>query len=190
MLACLTLTFPATATAQNYGLDHLKITSGQGPLSSGLGLTVDLVRGEQELALNFYNDHGYGLWRFDKIGKLELLATGGIFMQTPWVGPMIKVNYTSWLSTTHWVGWTAGEVENPSWDADFNFSWQEVSIDTRRLYVYYAALNYQRKPHQDLAGVTYKIILSPNWQLRLGWDRDFNIGDDMFKWGVRFSPRG
>lgn len=187
-LACLLFAFPALS--QTYGLDHVKVYSGKGPLNSGLGLTVDLVRGEQELCLNFDKDQGYGNWRFDKVGKLELLLTGGIFMQTPWIGPMLKINYNSHLSTTHWVGWTAGEVENPTWTTDFMFSWQEIGYDTNSFYLYYAGLNFQQNKWQDLAGVTYKLGLSPNWQLRLGYDRDFNIGQDMFTWGIKFSPRG
>ncbi len=200
-----------------YVLDHIKLSSGKGPLNSGLQLTIDMievqidqktgrvvldeskrpVKGDKEITLIFDADQGYGLYRFAKPGPFELLATGGVFRQTPWAGPMIKVNYAPWLSTTHWVGWSAGQVEHPYWGTRFLTSWQELTADFSHWTMYVAALNYAYGQRQDIFGVQAKINLSPKFQLRVGYDRDTSDARwcttprrDMFTVAVKYMPLG
>lgn len=203
-LAVPTITMAAQEVPSGLQIDHFKLSSGKGPLSSGIVLTVDLaeLQGPRELTLIFDASQGYGLYRFKKIGgqttNLEVLATGGIFLQTPWLAPMFKANYTPWLSSTHWVGWTAGAVEHAYWGTKFMFSWQELTLDFPHWSAYYAALNYQEGSNrQDIIGVTAKVQLNSKFQLRVGWDRDTsNAGwcvrpeRDMFTFGVKYNPRG
>ncbi|MFA5126940.1 MAG: hypothetical protein WC465_03010 [Patescibacteria group bacterium] len=221
MLVCLLVALMVISTTNcfaqsyNYAFDSIRVLYGKGPLSSGLDVTLvssqvqvdqngrvvldqnkQPVKGDQEFTVVLEAEQGYGMWRFSKPGPFELLATGGLFCQTPWGGPMAKVNYSSHLSSTHWVVWSSGQVGNPHWGTKFMTSYQEVALDYSHWMIYAAALNYQKGQRQDLIGACGKISLSPQLQLRLNWDRDTSDARwcvkprDMFSIGVKYMPHG
>lgn len=166
------------------------VGSGKGVLSEGLNVNFEASdaykNGEHKLNAFLDNAQVYGLYQFDQVGPLDLIVSGGYFKNTPWVGPMVDVNITSWLYTSHWVGWSAGPISKPEWQSDFFFGYNSIGADlSAHTSVYYALLHYQWCEPQHIVGTCHKLQLNQKLQAVVGCDYNTYGGDTLFNAGFK-----
>lgn len=166
------------------------VGSGKGVLSAGLNASFEASDaykgGEHKLNAAMDMSQIYALYQFDQVGPLDLIVSGGFFDNTPWCGPMLDVNITSWLYTSHWVGWSAGLIGEPEWQSDFFFGYNSIGADlSSHTSVYYALLHYQWSEPQHIVGASHKLQLNQKLQAVVGCDYNSYNGTTLFNAGFK-----
>lgn len=183
----LAMFLPTASLANSYRLTSIKVWSGEGPLSSGLGTSVSWVNGEQKLEVTFDNLQAYACWRFDQVGIIDLIATAGIYDQVWWAGPMATINWTNRLSSDHWVGWMANDADKPAWNGNFYFAWNSATVDYRYASATYALLHNQWQESQQLVSAMVKAHPNEHVQLRGECTQDITRDRTMFSVSLKFT---
>ncbi|MFH0873986.1 MAG: hypothetical protein V1846_04100 [Candidatus Komeilibacteria bacterium] len=189
-MAIMVISFPVQAQLGSYQLSKINFTSGPGPLSSGLDLTVKLSDGNKTIQFTA-NDSRITLAHQWDLGLPSVAITGGFFHNTPWIGPRVVLDWSSHVSTMHWIGWSASNPNDPvtKWQPDYIFGWNSVTITVGKLDITYGASSYLKDQLCTFPGLGYTLQLGSNVTAypSVNWDvRNDNL---MYQVGLSWTPK-
>lgn len=195
----LCMLFSVVANAQEVK-DTLKfssvaLSSGKGPLTSGLFAEVNFTKGNDVISLSLGGNDMY-VWYLKSALNKKLLIGPCLeyFYNIPTLSGIAIFSPFKNVSTFSWVGFSAG---TPITDGSEN---SKVELDNWKFLFYYQSVDYNYKRLTASAAIMYfngwqKIIdvkysqpLTKNWSLFTSVGRNFfKEGTTLLKLGIKFT---
>ena len=191
-LAMALMVISGTAEAQlgDYHLNKVTFTSGPGPLSSGLDMSVKLIDKSRTLQV-VANDNRITLIHQWDLGLPSVALTGGFFQNTPWIGPRVVLDWTPTISTMHWLGYLSSNPSLPKteWQPEYMFGWNSITVSIGSLDLSYALSGFRRNTLKTFPGASYTFVLKDGFKVAptVNWD----VKADVLMWqvGVTYQPK-
>ncbi|RJQ29626.1 hypothetical protein C4565_01875 [Candidatus Parcubacteria bacterium] len=178
IVAILLLFLTSIVSAQK--VSDLTISSGRGALSSGLYIGTNVDFGDSKnLTLEATADYVQAMYT-KTFGIFSIGPSAGFFQNTPWVGPYIKVQPTSFITLVSWTGVSAGKADNPQFEVEYSFAYHLVRIDAGPINVSLTTLSFQDEKLNCLVGSGITIPLSEKIKTSITCDYSLRDSDPLF----------
>lgn len=199
IIVLLCMLVSVVVTAQEAG-DTIKfssatLSSGRGPLTSGIFAEANFSRGNDVISLSLGGDDMY-VWYLKSTLNKKLLIGPCLeyFYNVPTVSTVAIFSPLKNISTFSWIGFSAG---TPITDG---FADSKVEIDNWRFLFCYQSIDYSYKRFTATAAIMYydgwqKIIdfkynqpLTKNWSMFTSAGRNFfGEGTTLLKFGIKYT---
>ena len=189
-MALMVITVPSQAQLGDYHFNKVTFTSGPGPLSSGLDMSVKLVDSTKTLQV-VANDSRITLVHQWDLGMPSVAITGGFFQNTPWIGPRLVLDWTPTISTMHWLGYLSSDPSLPKskLQPEYMFGWNSITVSIGSLDLSYALSSFRHNTLKTFPGASYTFALQDGLKVSptVNWD----VKSDVLMWqvGVTYQPQ-
>lgn len=187
-VAAMIMFFGATAQKE-FKLSSIGLSSGQGPLSSGVFIETTLVKGDDYLTVSLGERDLYAVYlkSFFK-GKIHIGPCIEYFENVPLVSIMATTNPLKNVSTLSWSGYSAGvpdaEVQLLKWR--YLFFYQSVDYTFKRVTTTGAIMWYDG--WQPIADLKYTQPINKNISAWISGGYNFyKNGDALLKIGLIYK---
>lgn len=189
----------AVVTAQEAGdtirFSSTTLSSGRGPLTSGIFAEANFSRGNDVISLSLGGDDMY-VWYLKSILNQKLLIGPCLeyFYNVPTVSTVAIFSPLKNVSTFSWAGFSAG---TPITDGSAD---SKVELNNWRFLFYYQSVDYTYKRFTATAAIMYydgwqKIVdfkycqpLTKNWSMFTSAGRNFyKQGTTLLKFGIKYT---
>ena len=196
VLVSLLVSLVATAQEQDtIKFSSATLSSGRGPLTSGLFAETNFSKGNDVISLSLGGDDMY-IWYLKSTLNKKLLVGPCLeyFYNIPTVSAVAIFSPLKNVSTFSWVGFSAGtpitdgsadsKVELDNWK--FLFFYQSIDYSFRRFTASGAIMYFNG--WQKIIDFKYNQPLTKNWSIFTSAGRNFyGEGTTLLKFGVKFT---
>jgi len=174
-------------SVMNAQVTNVTVNSGQSALSSGLGLTVDLVIDKGVASINFTSTSAQVNLLRKYSSSLLIGPTFGVHHNAPWFAPLFSYTPIKPLSFISWFGVIAGGPNKPDWDINFMFSYHAASFSAANFKLGYSLLHYMMNKPMHLVDLGYTFLLTANDKLSSSVTYDFRNQKPMYMISLNHS---
>lgn len=153
-----------------FSLNEGKVSVGKGAMTSGFDVVISFSNPNKVALIAQGNNERINVrigksWGDEKkFGNFTILATGGVFKNVPWIGPMFLYSH-KWFDLCSWSGIgmsTDNQLTDPGWNPNFFFNYQEAGLNFGKNRFAYSFMFFRT------AKINHFLI----------YKRNFNLGKD------------
>lgn len=144
-------------------VSDVKISSGQGALSSGLDIALNTTNPKdttKTMTVQFNSTLGQAIFLKNYSSGISIGPSGGIHYRTIWVAPFISYSPFEFVTFTSWNGFTAGDPQKPNWDVKFLFAYHAIDFKIKNFEIGYALLHYIQNKAMRMPSLKYTYSFS------------------------------
>ncbi|MCX6815312.1 MAG: hypothetical protein NT120_00480 [Candidatus Aenigmarchaeota archaeon] len=177
--------FTAAAFGQDFKMSQIVVSSGEGALTSGLDVYVEMRDTTfWKFSLQANSERAYFMYGYDT-PYFTLYASGGVFRNTPWFGPRIDFRF-AFIEMFYWHAWQTGELEYPKWDVRYQASITYASASWRGFKASYLVMDFLGD-WIHLPGCEYSTSINERVKFALGMDYHVEKMKPLFRVEIRYK---
>ena len=174
--------------AQSFELKSLSISTGKSATSSGYDINIGFSNGTNDFNVIGNHQRVYGTFSIPVgIPWLAVSASGGFYKNCPWIGPLVVFKPTTFLSTTHWYGLSAGHPDVPALEVNALIKFNSMTLTLGNLSASCAILTFDCAETDYIPGLKYTGAINGSWMFFLSTDYSTKNKEPLFMFGLKHA---